>query len=303
MDETGHALVVWDDILGAVTITSSASSDYGVSWSEPVNLGEDPKLPSLGADHKVTMDETGHAVAVWRGWDGALKLRIQESHSSDYGVNWSEPVDLSIPIYTELTRGNPQVTMDETGHAVAVWANWDGILSSASSDYGVSWLKTYGIVYYGHRNTARLQLTMDETGHALAVWQSIDWDRYLEESRIFSAVSADYGVSWSRWRVPSAAGGWARDPQVTMDETGHAVVVWQRDGIIQSISAADADADGIGALIDNCPDTANADQTDSDGDGMGDVCDPQPLVFNVADPLGDGDGGCFVGTAGSSLGW
>ena len=36
---------------------------------------------------------------------------------------------------------------------------------------------------------------------------------------------------------------------------------------------ADADGDGIGNDADNCPDTANADQSDGDSDGIGDLCD------------------------------
>lgn len=36
----------------------------------------------------------------------------------------------------------------------------------------------------------------------------------------------------------------------------------------------DADADGVIDCLDNCPETANADQADFDADGLGDVCDP-----------------------------
>ncbi len=36
---------------------------------------------------------------------------------------------------------------------------------------------------------------------------------------------------------------------------------------------ADSDGDGVGNLDDNCPGTANADQSDIDGDNIGDVCD------------------------------
>ena len=38
--------------------------------------------------------------------------------------------------------------------------------------------------------------------------------------------------------------------------------------------AADNDNDGVINSLDNCPDTANADQADTDGDGIGDACDP-----------------------------
>jgi hypothetical protein len=41
-------------------------------------------------------------------------------------------------------------------------------------------------------------------------------------------------------------------------------------------AVADADADGILDASDNCPTTANTDQTDTDGDGIGNACDLLP---------------------------
>lgn len=40
----------------------------------------------------------------------------------------------------------------------------------------------------------------------------------------------------------------------------------------------DADGDGSADHTDNCPSTANPDQSDSDGDGIGDACDPDFVV-------------------------
>jgi len=45
-------------------------------------------------------------------------------------------------------------------------------------------------------------------------------------------------------------------------------------------AAKDQDMDGVDDALDNCPLTANADQTDSDGDGVGDACDNCPNVKN-----------------------
>ena len=43
----------------------------------------------------------------------------------------------------------------------------------------------------------------------------------------------------------------------------------------------DNDGDGIKNSDDNCPDTANPDQSDLDDDGIGDVCDPNPIPQNT----------------------
>ena len=47
----------------------------------------------------------------------------------------------------------------------------------------------------------------------------------------------------------------------------------------------DSDGDGVYNDVDNCANTANANQADTDGDGLGDLCDPCPL-----DPENDRDG-------------
>ena len=58
------------------------------------------------------------------------------------------------------------------------------------------------------------------------------------------------------------------------------------NGTAASQPNSDFDGDGVGDSVDNCPQTANANQADSDGDGIGEACDS--VDDSTADPDGDG---------------
>ncbi len=222
MDETGNAVAVWYRYDGSnYIVQESHSSDYGATWSAASDLsvaGQDADSP------QVTMDETGHAVAVWYRDDGSKNYIVQESHSSDYGATWSAASDLSA---AGQFAYNPQVTMDETGNAVAVWRRYDGsnniVQESHSSDYGATWSAASDLSAAG-QNAASPQVTMDETGNAVAVWRRYDGSKNIVQE----SHSSDYGATWSAASDLSVAGQTAYGPQVTMDETGNAVAVWYR---------------------------------------------------------------------------
>ncbi len=50
------------------------------------------------------------------------------------------------------------------------------------------------------------------------------------------------------------------------------------DGSLCDTSQLDTDADEVGDVCDNCPETSNSDQTDTDGNGIGDACETQEDV-------------------------
>jgi hypothetical protein len=56
-------------------------------------------------------------------------------------------------------------------------------------------------------------------------------------------------------------------------------VLWD---LIAEHGSLDVDADLVDYVEDNCPETANADQTDSDSDGIGNVCDTCPASNTLA---------------------
>lgn len=54
-----------------------------------------------------------------------------------------------------------------------------------------------------------------------------------------------------------------------------------------SMGQEDFDADGVGDVCDNCPETCNDQQLDADNDGIGDVCDQDPGCGHCQEPACD----------------
>jgi hypothetical protein len=211
-------------LLGASPVIAAIAT-----WSAPVDVSA--TLQDAG-NPQVTVDSTGRAVAVWYGYDGANN-RIQSSTSVNGGA-WSTLVNLSA---TGRDAGTPQVTVDSTGRAVAVWYRYDGannIIQSSTSVNGGAW-STPVDLSDSLQNSGNPQVTVDSTGRAVAVW----WGYDGANNRIQSSTSVN-GGAWSTPVDLSATLQKARDPQVTVDSTGRAIAVWYRsngaNNIIQSSS-------------------------------------------------------------------
>jgi hypothetical protein len=89
---------------------------------------------------------------------------------------------------------------------------------------------------------------------------------------------------WSGTAAPSKSGGYFFVPdtikfiRVTTDQT------------CSFLGGTDQDGDGVWTECDNCPSTANKDQSDGDKDGIGDVCDNCPKTSNANQADIDKDG-------------
>jgi hypothetical protein len=229
VDSTGLATAVWNISSGSGIIQSSTSQSGG-PWSTPVNLSATDQ--DVG-DPQVTVDSTGLVTAVWYRNNGSHEI-IQAS-SSQSGGPWSTPADLSAPGRNAL---DPQVTVDSTGLATAIWARSNGsndIIQSSSSQSGGPWSTPADLSQLGQSATAP-QVTVSSTGLATAVWR-----RYNGTHRIIQSSSSQSGGPWSTPENLSEPGQAASAPQVTVSSTGLATAVWRRsngtNNIIQSSSS------------------------------------------------------------------
>jgi hypothetical protein len=233
VDELGNLTAVWSRFDGSDNIVqASRSTDRGVTWSTPVNLSASGQ--SAG-DAQITVDAVGNLTVVWARGD--FDAIVQASRSTDRGVTWSTPVNLS----AAGGSSRPQVTVDGLGNPTAVWSRFDGsrtiIQASSSSDGGVTWSTPANLSVAG-QNAFRAQVTVDELGNRIAVWYRLDVGFIAQASR-----STDGGVTWSTPVNLSVAGSSAFNPQVTVDGSGNFIAVWYRlegmHNIVQSSRSTD----------------------------------------------------------------
>ena len=146
--------------------------------------------------------------------------------------SWSTAADVS------LTGGDaydPQVTVDSTGLATAVWFRSDGsnfVIQSSTSLNGGAWSTPVNLSEPGG-DALDPQLTVDSTGLVTAIWHRSNGSNTIIQSR-----TSQSGGAWSTIADLSAIGQSAAESQVTVSSTGLVTAVWTRSNgsnrIVQS---------------------------------------------------------------------
>ncbi len=237
VDASGRAIAAWR-ARGAFgfAIQTRLSADGGATWSNTVTLAQQSRAMR---NPRVSINSSGDAIAVWVANKGGGNTAIQTSSSSDMGVSWSTPADLTV--VTDNTP-QPHVAIDSVGRAIAVWENNVGgyyvVQTKSSLDGGLNWSAAVSLSQpEGTESTDKPRLSIDGSGHAIVIW--------TRNAVIQSSSSSDGGVSWSPSVSLSQTGGDAEAPEVSIDASGRAVAIWSRnpDGdpkpAIQSSSSLD----------------------------------------------------------------
>ncbi|MDH3364991.1 MAG: hypothetical protein OEM29_03160 [Thermoplasmata archaeon] len=230
VDGSGNAMAVWMQYGFNWGSVWSNRYEAGTGWGT-ASLIETGTCVLLAAEPEVAVDDSGNAISVWSGADNFRHCIL----SSRYvvGMGWGDPTLVEVAD----TGDNffPHIAADASGNAMVVWQQreepFPGIAESGvmANRYvaGTGW-QTATIVeecssgMIGHPGVA-----VNEWGNAMAVWERIDGNRT-------SICSSRYGFE-TGWG-PSVSIGTsaplnAGNPQVAIDDSGNAMVVWwQYDG-------------------------------------------------------------------------
>lgn len=142
-------------------------------------------------------------------------ISLAQLHSED--ITWSSPPVTLSSMMTDSS--NPEVGIDSSGNAVAIWVE-GGFIKSSSILFGGSW---DAAVTISNTNTSSPSLVVDSSGNATAVW--------LEGTALKTAAKP-FGGSWGSGATLSNSG--AASPQLAIDNSGNVVLVWANSGLIQT---------------------------------------------------------------------
>ncbi len=125
-----------------------------------------------------------------------------------------------------------------------------------------------------------------------------DWNDDLLDEKTLEGVAAPnaWSFGWSRATIALDASKATNGTVILVFDLvseGYAALDNLKITATRVAAVADRDEDGVEDDTDNCPATANGNQSNNDGDLAGDACDPAPMNPNrCGDRSGDGEDDC-----------
>jgi hypothetical protein len=227
IDANGNAIVVFLQAGAIKAIRYTAASGWGTPESIDRKVG-------VAFNPEVAVDPSGSALAVWHqsGLGGTNNIWANRFTPSE-GWGTAELLETN----DVGNAGFPQVALDPSGNAIALWSQWDGQRSGIwSNRYTPSngW-ETAEVIDVGNTgNASNYTIAFDESGNALALWT---------QSNGKTLVARRYTLAFG-WGAPEVLALNAGGSQVAFDSTGAGIAIWnQHDGTRSNIVTARFEAD------------------------------------------------------------
>jgi len=185
---------------------------------------------------QVVVDGNGNALAAWQQFDGIRTNILANQYTAATG-RWG-----TAELIETDNAGHayaPQLAVDSSGNALAVWFQSDGIRTNIwANRYSVTtgnWGVAAQIEINNAGNAYLPNVTFDGSGNALAVWSQYDGVFRSIWANRYESTTASWGAAEL---VETDNAGDATYPKIAFDDNGNALVVWQMfDGIRHSVWA------------------------------------------------------------------
>ena len=231
-DANGNAMAVWTQVdltsyyfsdMWASRFTASAG---GGSWGTATLIA--PNNMGNAINPQIAIDVNGNALVVWVQFYG-FSRDIWSNRFSSAGGSWG-----TATLIETANTGNalePQIAVDATGNALAVWTQSDGTRYNiwanrftVAAGGGGSWGAATLIQSDTVRDAGEPQIAFDSSGNAMAVWAQSDG---LRDTIWASRFAAAYGGSWGAPSlIESNITAPAKTPQIALDTNGNAMAIW-----------------------------------------------------------------------------
>ena len=178
----------------------------------------------------VAADPSGNAIAVWMEWAPGRTTLMASRYSTG---NWSAPTQID-----DVSGGNAgdwdpprqQVVMDGSGNAIIVWQQ----VNANRSEYNIYARRCPAGPLSGCGSLVSLetstgyadfpQVAVAPNGDAIAVWKQEDGSARRIYANHYTAATNSWNANPTR--VGGANGTWSEGPQIAIDGSGRATVVW-----------------------------------------------------------------------------
>ena len=229
IDGSGNAIVLWQrhDSVRYTILASrydAGSGTWGAAMPVMSELGS-----AYGPNHNIAFDNSGNAIAVWSQSDG-VRYSIWANRYSATSGTWGTAALIETDNTAPFGAFAPEIAIDPDGNGIAVWFQHDGTrnniwanrYSAASATWGAAVL-----IETDNAGTAKNpEIAMDHSGNAIVVWYQSDGTRYNILANRYSTSSAAWGTAQLIETNDAGAGAYAYSPQIAMDGSGNALVVW-----------------------------------------------------------------------------
>lgn len=220
-DGGSNTLAIWSAVQPTQNEIQSILDKYGIGWGPTRIVATSAPGNARLLFPQIAFDTEGNAVAVW-----LLKVgdyTIIQSSTKLAGELWTNPLEVT-PASGPFEI-KPQIAMDPTGKAIAVWPNEDTLTIQCAYKPLLDewmWTEPKNISLPGTA-VGQPQIAIDHYGNATAVWIRNDGINFI--------VQAATKPKRGKWAAPvnlSAAGYDALTPQLAIDSSGTVTAIWSR---------------------------------------------------------------------------
>lgn len=171
IDPSGNAIAAWSQHDGSRSNAVANHYVVGAGWSGAVLLETDDDGNADAV--QIAMEPSGGAVVVWKHSYSSYSDIWANRYA--VGSGWSGSVLLDSESFGSAVM--PQVAVDASGNAIAVWYQDDGVRTNIWANRfvpGAGWGDASRIETSNAGHAAYPQVAMTPAGAAIAVWQQYD---------------------------------------------------------------------------------------------------------------------------------